>query len=170
MNGERIFVPEIGAKIVVYATWGVMFCVFGYAYFYQSGPLIAFILSGLALTTAVLWMRGISISTSYDGVTVGTGFWRSSSLSWSDIGEVTTTAKSYSTGQTVSAKYETTLRSNTPSKKDLRINVKLYGRRDLTEFATVLIRNARAATIDDSTRAMSEGQMPSAFGLGKRRR
>jgi hypothetical protein len=169
MNDERRFVPEIGAKIVVYAIWSVMFCVFGYAYFYQSGPLTAVVLSGLALTTSVLWMRGISISTSYDGVTVGTEFWRSSSLFWSDIGEVTTTAKINGTGQTLSTTYHTTLRSNTPSKNDIRINIKQYGKRDLMEFASILLRNLNGATIDEATRAISEGQMPSAFGIGKRR-
>jgi len=135
MEGEKIYTPETLSKIIVYGVWGSLFCIFGYAYFFQSGPLIALALSGVPLILAVFWMRGLSISTSYDGITVGSGFGRYSSLSWSDVQEVTTQTKVYSTGKTVSAKYETTLRSNNPSKKDIRINIKLYGKRDLKEFA-----------------------------------
>ena len=167
MEGEKIYTPETLSKIIVYGVWGSLFCIFGYAYFFLSGPLIAAVISGMALILSVLWMRGLSISTSYDGITVGSGFGRYSSLSWSDVQEVTTQTKVYSTGKTVSAKYETTLRSNTPSKKDLRINIKLYSRRDLKEFASTLLQSAKGASIDGATKAMSEGRMPSAFGFGK---
>jgi hypothetical protein len=160
MENGKTFRPSIGSQIILGFVWFALFILAVIGYVFQSGPVSYVVVSAGAVLVFILWIRSISIATSYDGVTYRSGFGRQSSLLWSDIGAVATTAEMHLAHRGVSAKYETILKSNTPSKGDIKIKIKVFGKRDLVEFASTILNEAKIATVDDATKAMAAGSMP----------
>jgi hypothetical protein len=168
MLNERVFRPSIGTQMFLGAVWFAFFLASIYAYIFQSLAITYVLVSGLVLLIYIYWVRTVSISVSPEVVTHRSGFGREASLMWHEIQAVTTSAELQATNKGLSGKYLTTLRTNNPSKKDLKVNIKLFSKRDLMEFASTILDKARNATIDNATKAMSQGQMPSAFGFKAR--
>jgi hypothetical protein len=159
MENEKVFRPSIGTQLFLGIVWLALFVLSLFGYLAGSVTVMYVVVSGLVLLGFILWATTVKISVTAEGVTHHSGFGRQSGLFWPEITEVSTRAElSGSRG-----KYETILRSNTPSKKEIRINIKLFGKRDLVEFATMILGEARGATVDETTRAMAQGTMPSMF-------
>jgi len=163
MENEKVIRPSIATQLFLGIVWLVLFVLSLYGYFVGLMTVAYPLISGAVLLGFVLWATTVKICVTTEGVTYHSGFGRHSSLSWPDIAEVTTRARlSGSKGQ-----YETILRSGNPSKRDIKINIKLFGKRDLSAFATMTLGEARSAALDETTRAMAQGKMPAVFGTRK---
>lgn len=159
MDTETTYRPSIGTEILLGGVWAVFFLVSVYGYFFQSLSPAYVLIAGIILAVFIIWCRTVSITVSPDEIISRSGFGREARLFWQDIGEIRT--RVHVAGS--KAKYETILVSNTPSKKDIRINIKLFGKKDLVEFASILPGKAVSATIDDATKGMAHGTIPDLF-------
>jgi hypothetical protein len=107
------------------------------------------------------------ILVNFEGVSHKWDLWKEARLSWQDIGAIETTTKLQAIhnpkAPMMTIEYRTFLRSNNLSKKDIAIDLKKFGKRDLTEFANLLIQHSTGTLIDEATKAMAQGQMPQYF-------
>jgi hypothetical protein len=159
MTEETRFHTSIGVQIFLGSIFFVFFLVSLYMNFKGSSELIYTILFGMGFVIFVIWIRTKYIEINSFGVAYYTGFGLKRDLKWQDIGRVTTIAQV----QGGKGKYETAIYSNNPSKKDIKINIKLFGKKDLMAFANTMITHAKHATIDEVTKKMAAGRMPSIF-------
>jgi len=163
MENEKVLRPSIATQLFLGIVWVALFVLSLYGHMAGLMTIMYPLISGVVLLGFIFWAVTVKICLTTEGVAYYSGFGRHSSLSWADIGEVTTRAKlSGSKGQ-----YETVLRSNNPSKRNIKTNIKLFGKRDLAAFAKAIVEEAHGATVDEATRAMAQGQMPAIFGARK---
>jgi hypothetical protein len=85
---------------------------------------------------------------------------KKNSLQYQNIIKVESHAKGQAGQHGVYGKYETVLYSEAES---VSIPIKIFSRKDLKELATLLLSKCSQATIDEQTRLMTEGKMPSIF-------
>ena len=103
-------------------------------------------------------LRLIRITLSFEGVTVQR-LWFQSSLLWQDIESVSSAVDISSP----KPPFLTKLRSKNVSKRGINLNFKLLSKADVTFLAQQIIQNCPSADIDDVTKRMAEGMMPSRF-------
>jgi len=121
------------------------------------------VLNGVAIIAAVLglsvaWVRSFKIELSAEGIKYRWPFFRHASARWSDITSVASGA-SWQSGRSPFYMLISTRQGASP----LVVNIKVFGRGQLSALAAAIQRQSPQARADRSTQLMSEGKMPSLF-------
>jgi hypothetical protein len=85
---------------------------------------------------------------------------RKKTMTYGEIIRIDTYAKGQPSAQGMHGTYETILHSH---QDKITIRIKLFSRKNLKELAATLIHKCKQAEIDEQTKMMSDGKMPSIF-------
>ncbi|HUL23765.1 MAG TPA: hypothetical protein VLZ10_20080 [Thermodesulfobacteriota bacterium] len=118
-------------------------------------------MDGVVTIAAVLiflmaWVRSFRIDLSVNGIVYHSPFFRRAVVKWADLASVSSGASWRRTKWPFYMLIETH-----DASRPVRINIKVFGRGDLSALAATIRRRSPQATLDKATHRMSQGQMPS---------
>ncbi len=155
-NMEKEFRPSVGTQVLFLGPWVVFLIITVVQHFSGEMPYGVPLGLLLILLCGYFALRTLVVTVAIEGISVRKLFVERSLL-WQDVAGVTTKAEMVGS----KPRYRTLIRSNNPSSADLSINIKFLSKADAAELARTLIDRCPQAQIDDSTKRMAEGQMPS---------
>jgi hypothetical protein len=118
-------------------------------------------LDGVVLIAAILaftvaWVRSFKIEVSSEGIRYRSPFFRHASLSWSSIASVNSGVR----WQPTRSPFYMVIKSRDAA-RPITINIKVFGRTNLSSLAAAIRYWSPQATVDETTARIRAGQMPS---------
>jgi len=136
-----------------------------YYFLFGHVPLSLLIESSALLVVFLVWLISSYIQITPDGISYHFNFWQQNSLSWSEIGSIALSAPK---GQAKENYSTITLFSSNPSRKNVRLNIRMLSKENVQEIAQLLVEKVSPTRCDEATQQLAKGLLPDRFVSKKR--